>query len=182
MPREFHYKLCGALRNELKRPLGELIKGEAPLPYLRILEKVRKANYIITVGDIVTENILGVGVFPDIAIYDHKTKRKEYNPKIELDAVIITVNNPAGTITKALLTTLKRSIELVRRGKKVCINVCGEEDLAVIPAVLYAPKGTLVIYGQPEEGIVTIEVTSEYKRECAKILGKMEVVYGDWTY
>ena len=178
MPSEFYYKLCGALRNELKRPLGELIKGEAPLPYLRILEKIRKANYIITVGDIVTENLLRVGVFPDIAIYDHKTKRRKYNSKIELDAVVITVNNPAGTITKTLLVAIKRSVELARKGKRVCIDVCGEEDLAVIPAVLYAPEGTLVIYGQPEEGVVIIEVTTEYKCKCAEILRKMEMVYG----
>ncbi len=39
---------------------------------------MRKANYImtITVGDIFTENLLRVSVFPDIAIYDRKTKRK----------------------------------------------------------------------------------------------------------
>jgi uncharacterized protein (UPF0218 family) len=48
--------------------------------------------------------------------------------------------------------------------------------LGAIPAVLYAPYGSVVLYGQPDEGVVLIKVTPECKRRCAQILAKMEVV------
>jgi len=55
--------------------------------------------------------------------------------------------------------------------------VCGEEDLATIPAVVYAPIGSIVIYGQPKEGVVLIKVTPETKLRFAEMLRNMEVVY-----
>ncbi|HIP74963.1 MAG TPA: DUF359 domain-containing protein [Thermococcus paralvinellae] len=177
MCREFYFKLPLSLRNDLKKPLGELVKGELPSPYILAKEKLREAPYLITVGDVVTENVLKLGIKPSVAVYDHKTERNEYNPEIESNAVILTARNPPGTITKALLNAIRKSIELAKRGMKVHIKVCGEEDLAAIPAVLYAPLDSLVIYGQPKEGIVLIKVTPECKRRCAEILRKMEVVH-----
>lgn len=38
------------------------------------------------------------------------------------------------------------------------ILVDGEEDLAVLPCILTAPSGSLVLYGQPGEGLVVCEV------------------------
>ena len=177
MCRDFYFKLPISLRSELKKPLGELVRGELPRPYILVKEKLEKAPYLITVGDVVTENVLKLGIKPSVAIYDHKTERSEYNPEIEFDAVILTANNPPATITKALLNAIRKSIELAKRGLKVHIKVHGEEDLAAIPAVLYAPLNSLVVYGQPKEGIVLIKVTPECKRRCAEILRRMEVVY-----
>ena len=177
MSRNFYYKLTENLRNELKKPLGELIGGEMPQPYLKSREELKKAPFLVTVGDVVTENVLRIGIKPSVAIYDYKTKRKEYVPDIELGAVVLTTKNPPGTITKALLNAVKKSFELAKKGKRVYLKVNGEEDLAAIPAIIYAPEGALVIYGQPDEGIVLIKVTSECKRRCAKLLRKMEVVH-----
>jgi len=177
MSRNFYFKLTETLRKELKNPIGRLVKGEMPRPYLISRKELENAPCLITVGDVVTENVLRLGIRPSIAIYDHKTKRKEYKPDIELGAVVLTTKNPAGTITKALLNAIKKSFELAKRGRRVYIKVNGEEDLAAIPAVLYAPEGALVVYGQPDEGIVLIKVTPECKRRCAQLLRKMEVVY-----
>ena len=177
MSRNFYYKLTEELREDLKKPLGKLVEGEMPQPYLKASEEFKNAPFLVTVGDVVTENVLRVGIKPSLAIYDHKTKRKEYEPDIELGAVVLTTKNPPGTITKALLNAVKKSFELVKRGKRVYLKVNGEEDLAAIPAVIYAPEGALVIYGQPDKGIVLIKVTPECKRRCAQLLRKMEVVY-----
>lgn len=127
-------------------------------------------------GDVVTENSLKVGLRPRLAIYDHKTERREYKPEIGDKGVLLTVKNPPGTITLHLLKTIKKAYSLIRRGTNVHIVVNGEEDLAAIPAVLYAPLGSFVVYGQPREGIVLIKVTSECKRRCAEIMRNMEVV------
>jgi len=169
------FVLTPELRRELKRPLGTLVRGEIPTPYFKIRGDVEESVMSIAVGDVVTENLLKLGLKPDVAIYDHKTKREDYSPDIHDDAIILTVQNPAGTVTKALLNAIRKGVGLARRGKRVYIKVSGEEDLAAIPAVLYAPQGAVVIYGQPDEGVVLIKVTPECKRRCAKIFAKMEV-------
>ncbi|WP_297089749.1 GTP-dependent dephospho-CoA kinase [Thermococcus sp.] len=170
------FVLTPELRRELKAPLGELVEGEIPEPYRMIRGELEKARHVVTVGDVVTENVLRLGIKPSVAIYDHKTKRREYNPDIETGAVVMTVQNPAGTITKALLNAIRKGFGLAERGRRVYIKVCGEEDLAAIPAVLYAPYGSIVLYGQPDEGVVLIRVTPECKLKCGKLMSKMEVV------
>jgi len=171
-----YFKLTPELRRELKHPLGRLVRGEIPEPYHRIRGELEGARHVVTVGDVVTENVLKLGIRPSVAIYDHKTKRHEYNPDIETDAVVMTVQNPAGTVTKALLNAIRKGFGLAERGRRVYIKVNGEEDLAAIPAVLYAPYGSLVLYGQPDEGVVLIKVTPECKLKCGKLMSKMEVV------
>jgi uncharacterized protein (UPF0218 family) len=169
--------LTPQLRKELKQPLGTLVRGEIPEPYYRIRGELERARHVVTVGDVVTENVLKLGIHPSVAIYDHKTKRRDYDPDIEADAVVMTVQNPAGTITKALLNAIRKGFGLAERGRRVYIKVNGEEDLAAIPAVLYAPHGSLVLYGQPDEGVVLIKVTPECKLKCGKLMSKMEVVH-----
>jgi uncharacterized protein (UPF0218 family) len=169
------FRLTRDLRNRLKRPLGELVRGPIPEPYLKVRDELEK-HPIVTVGDVVTENVLKLGIRPIVALYDLKTKRKEYSPKIEDSAVFLTVTNPPGVITKALLDAVRKAFGLAGRGRNVHILVNGEEDLGAIPAVLYAPLGSIVLYGQPDEGVVLIKVTPECKRRCAKILASMEVV------
>jgi len=171
------FVLTPELRASLKEPLGELIRGEIPKPYLRIKGELERAPFIITVGDVVTENVLKLGIKPSVAIYDHRTKRREYDPDIEADAVLMTVKNPPGMITKALLNAIRKGLGLARRGRRVYISVNGEEDLAAIPAVLYAPVGSVVLYGQPDEGVVLIRVTPECRLKCGKLMSKMEVVH-----
>ncbi len=171
------FVLTPRLRASLKEPLGELIRGEIPRPYLRIKDELERAPFIITVGDVVTENVLRLGIKPSVAIYDHRTKRQEYNPNINDDAVLMTVRNPAGTITKDLLNAIRKGFELAKQGRRVYISVNGEEDLAAIPAVIYAPVGSVVLYGQPDEGVVLIRVTPECKLKCGKLMSKMEVVH-----
>ncbi|WP_297499797.1 GTP-dependent dephospho-CoA kinase family protein [Thermococcus sp.] len=170
-----YFRLTPELRALLKSPLGSLIRGPIPEPYLRIRKEL-DGRFVITVGDVVTENLLRLGITPSIALYDLKTKRKEYSPNIKADAVFMTVKNPPGTITKALLDTVRKAVRLALRGRPVQIIVNGEEDLGAIPAVLHAPIGAVVLYGQPDEGVVLIKVTPECKRRCAEILSKMEVV------
>ncbi|MDV3103981.1 GTP-dependent dephospho-CoA kinase [Thermococcus waiotapuensis] len=172
---DFYFLLTPQLREELKEPLGELIRGEIPEPYLRIRDRIRGA-FLVTVGDVVTENVLKLGIEPNLAVYDHRTKRRDYSPDVDSNAVVLTVKNPPGTVTKALLNALRRGVEIALRGRSVHVRVNGEEDLAAIPAVLYAPAGSVVLYGQPDEGVVLIKVTPECKRRCAGILARMEVV------
>ncbi|NPA48294.1 MAG: DUF359 domain-containing protein [Thermococci archaeon] len=173
------FVLTPELRRELKKPLGTLIRGELPSPYGRIMGILKSAPAVITVGDVVTENTMKAGITPDLAIYDGRTKRKEheFEPEKDDNTILIDIVNPPGTITYQLLTAVRDALrEHKKRGRNVYIRVHGEEDLAAIPAVIYAPYGGVVLYGQPDEGVVLIRVTPECKRRCAKILASMEVV------
>jgi hypothetical protein len=48
----------------------------------------------------------------------------------------------------------------------------GEEDLAVIPLVLAAPTGALVLYGQPGEGVVLRCVDREARKAARTFLSR----------
>ena len=54
--------------------------------------------------------------------------------------------------------------------ESVRITVDGEEDLLVIPACIYAPDKSVVLYGQPNEGMVIVPVTSEIRNKTKSIL------------
>lgn len=74
----------------------------------------------------------------------------------------VSVDNPAGIITDELIRTL---CEAFASEKLLRIFVRGEEDLATLPVILLAPIGAVVLYGQPDEGVVFVEVTKKKKEE-----------------
>lgn len=158
------------MRPLLKRPLGKLFsKKEEAFDYMRELHPAR----LITVGDHVTADFLEAGIKPDIAIIDFLVMRFPVDEKIkkvidDYDVPTRLVKNPPSRITKELQDVIKDAVPPMK------IIVEGEEDLATIPAILLAPFGSIVAYGQPKEGIVMVEVTKEKKREIADILKLFE--------
>jgi uncharacterized protein (UPF0218 family) len=82
----------------------------------------------------------------------------------------IEVMNPAATLNPELIEMIKDSLAGKERIK---IVVDGEEDLATLPVILYAPLGSAVVYGQPNEGSVLVEVTLEKKEQIKDLMGRM---------
>jgi uncharacterized protein (UPF0218 family) len=76
------------------------------------------------------------------------------------------VKNPAGTLTDDLIRALDRAI----MHPPVTVIVDGEEDLAVIPLVIAAPNGAIVLYGQPHQGVVLRKVNREAKETARHFL------------
>ena len=56
----------------------------------------------------------------------------------------------------------------------VRIMVNGEEDLLVLPVCVYAPENSVVMYGQPNQGLVIVKVTPEIRNKAQKLLDLME--------
>ena len=52
--------------------------------------------------------------------------------------------------------------------------VDGEEDLLVLPVCLFAPANSVVMYGQPNEGLVIAEITDEVRDKVQKIVNQMK--------
>ncbi len=147
------------LREELKKPLGQLIVGED-------LGKIGEP--IITVGDITTEKFNKLNLNQKISIIDFKVSRKEKFADLselgfENGIKSIHVQNPAGQISPELFSVI---ISAFLERERVIIQVEGEEDLAVLPAVLAAPLGAEVFYGQPDRGVVGVKITEEIKNKA----------------
>ncbi len=165
------------LRFELKDPLGRLCRGEG-LECVRAMEsEIRAARRIAAVGDMTAFYLLKAAIVPDLAIVDNKTKRMPVPDHVvqslDHDSYrTVEVKNPAATLTKDLMDLIRDSLKGEVRVK---IIVDGEEDLATLPAILYAPLGSVVVYGQPNEGSVLVKVTAEKKKHVEELMNRMIV-------
>lgn len=151
-------------RERFRDPFGDLYPElHAALPRL-------SGKAVYTVGDVVTRNILAQGISPVIAIIDGQTKRVPCGQTPLLNAPKIHVKNPAGMITDELVQAITDAVAL----PPAVIMVDGEEDLAVIPLVLAAPEGAVVLYGQPGEGVVIRDIDLAAKKTAAEMLSLFE--------
>ena len=147
-------------RTLLKEPFGKLFPD-----FLDIIP-VLKNKPFCTVGDVVTANAFSACLTPAVAIIDGFTKRSPYLKMPQFAGHLIFVKNPAGTITDELISAVA---EAHSRAPAV-ITVEGEEDLAVLPLINVLIDGELILYGQPDEGVVVCEVTPALRARAAYVL------------
>jgi len=140
-------------RKLFREPFGELHRN-----LNEVLPKI-SGSIVYTVGDVVTHNLQKMGINPSIAVVDGCTMRLPCRRMPAIHGECIRVKNPAGTITDDLVRALEHAIE----HPPVTVIVDGEEDLAVIPLVIAAPDGAIILYGQPRQGVVLRTVNSEAK-------------------
>ncbi|OPY54636.1 MAG: hypothetical protein A4E49_00947 [Methanosaeta sp. PtaU1.Bin112] len=165
------------LRNYLKEPLGRLFRGDG-LECVTAMEKeLISAKKVIAVGDMTAFYLLKANIVPDLLVVDNKTKRMPVSDHV-VDTLghqiyrTVWVKNPAATISKDLIDLIQQSLQGTEHVK---IIVEGEEDLATLPAILYAPFGSVVVYGQPNEGSVLVDVTPEKKLHIEEFMKQMIV-------
>ncbi|MFQ6072012.1 MAG: GTP-dependent dephospho-CoA kinase family protein [Methanosarcinales archaeon] len=158
------WKIPPELRNKLKKPIGILYSDIKEVIDAINANKTENSK-LIAVGDIITYNLIKHNILPDICIVDGMTKRVPVTNEImsrtdHPSFKVISVNNPAGTITKQLVRAIDKALKC---NQKIKIFVHGEEDLAALPAIWLAPINTIVVYGQPNEGVVLFQSTN-YKK------------------
>ena len=163
-------KLPNSLRDQLKIPLGILLP-EKDATKQNILKHISNNSFVITVGDRTTEKMINFELTPSLQIIDSQEKRVKREPPKTADIVTeLTCENPAAEITE-------QSIDVIRRAfsskTPVRITVNGEEDLLVIPVCIYAPKNSVVLYGQPNEGLVIVQITPEIRNKTQRLLDSM---------
>ena len=158
------------LRDQLKNPLGNLIKDNDPNKE-NILKKIYAESIIITVGDKTTEIMVQLGLRPQIQIIDGLEKRNQRTVPVD-DAINtkLSCKNPPGEITEESMQIIQKAFSCE---SPVRIIVDGEEDLLVIPVCIFAPENSVVIYGQPNEGLVIVQITPEIRAKVQKILDVM---------
>jgi len=158
------------IRAQLKTPLGDLIHDNDPNKE-NIIKKISAESTIITVGDRTTENILQLGIKPQIQIIDGLEKRNQcIVPADDTINTNLSCKNPPGEITEESIQVIQKAFSCK---SPVRITVDGEEDLLVIPVCIHAPENSIVMYGQPNEGLVIVTITPEIRAKVQKILDAM---------
>ncbi len=153
-------------RGLFKQPFGTLF------PEFSDIAAQLSGRMVCTVGDVVTHSALARGIIPAVGVIDGFTMRSPYLAMPEISHHILRVRNPAGTITDELVAVLKEAV----MSTPCMILVDGEEDLAVLPLIRFLPDGALVLYGQPNEGVVVCEVTQELRLRADDLLSCFEYV------
>ena len=169
------YRLTNVLRDRLKTPFGKLYRGKGEGCLREVVRNLKKPTKVISIGDVTTYYLLKAGIVPDMCIVDNLTMRLPVDREVRKGTAHesfkdVRVKNPPGVVTRELIDAIRDNMG---SKKPVRIFVDGEEDLAVIPACEYAPVGSVVLYGQPNEGVVAVAVTEEKKRETLSLMEQM---------
>jgi uncharacterized protein (UPF0218 family) len=165
--------LTPTLRERLKSPLGLLIQGSFDETMKKLKELIEKEtpSAVISVGDAVSDSITRHGISLQVLIVDNKVMRTPIHP-IAVDAdQTLHVKNPPGTLAEETWAVVRKALGGKGQTK---VLVEGEEDLLTLVAVLCAPENSLVVYGQPHEGIVVVKVTEKTREKVRGIVDAME--------
>jgi len=176
-------KLPPNLKPSLQQPFDTLLKGSqnhlgwAGLKAQTIIRST-KPTFTIAVGDIAVLTFLKQRLPLNLAVIDLKTQRQtvfKHPRHLGLDTLRIhKVSNPASHLTPDLINALQLSFSSLLSSPNTThtILVNGEEDLAVIPAILLSPLNSAIFYGQPHCGLVYIKVTETTKRKAHALINQ----------
>ena len=160
-----------SLRDELKIPLGKLIPNSSQEKESYIL-KIYSEKVVITVGDATSELLLNMGLVPLLHIVDGQEKRQKRSlPSTESINTEINVKNNPGELSPESFNLIKNIFE---KKPPIRLVVDGEEDLMVLPVCLFAPPNSVVMYGQPNEGLVIVEITDDVRNKVQNIVNQMK--------
>ena len=167
------YRVDDKVKTRLKHPLGKLIVGGPDVTIPQLIDLVVKCDpkKVISVGDVVSSALRRRGINVAIYVIDHKTERKSISQSI-VGPREVTVKNPPGGITREAIRLLQQVLE---QDEPTVVLVDGEEDLLVLPSVLYSPIGSVVVYGQPLVGIVVVMVSLDSKNMVSELMEAMRI-------
>lgn len=172
-------RLPESLRGAFKQPFGP-VYTDAEALLSAVDETAASATHpdppLIAVGDVVSYHLRAAGRQPDVAVIDGQTEREAVGQEIaaglaDPDGDTRTVENPPAAISEALLGTLGDALD---SPELTTITVDGEEDLATLPAILLAPLGASIVYGQPDAGMVHVAVTDSQQAEARRLLEQFD--------
>lgn len=158
------------IRAAFQEPFGKVI-SEAPTDV--------DGAKTITIGDITTQKFNSGSIKQFLSIVDFLVQRQKTFAKLEDlgfedNQSVNSVKNPPASITPELFNGIKNAFALKDKDRNV-ILVEGEEDLAVLPVILVSPLGYSVFYGQPNTGLVRVNVTEEIKEKAYNLIERLRL-------
>jgi uncharacterized protein (UPF0218 family) len=163
-------KLPDSLRDQLKIPLGILLPIDQDNK-TNIQKYLSDDSYIITVGDRTTEKMIDFDLIPSLQIIDGLEKRIKRDILKLGSAFELKIDNPAAEITLESIEIIKKAFSL---NPPIRLTVNGEEDLLVLPACIHAPENSVILYGQPNKGLVLVQITTEIRNKAQALLDLMK--------
>jgi GTP-dependent dephospho-CoA kinase len=152
----------------LKQPFGTLV-ADKDVTLRKISLALKGVKKVISVGDATTERLTSFGITPDIAVIDGKERRsKRGYPNYK--ATELRCVNPGGTISKDAVAILQDGLKIKPPTR---IIVDGEEDLLALAIFAMAPAGSVVLYGQPLEGLVIVEITPAKQKQAKDLMERI---------
>jgi cytidyltransferase-like protein len=162
------FVLPETLREELQKPFGEVINDTAG-----VLKLFEEKSMVIAVGDIIVSSLIESEYTPAVSVIDLRTRRHEITQTISQQG--LHAPNEQGTIASEAVYLYQKALNSYLETKHPqTLIIDGEEDLLALPAILLAPLGSYVLYGQFDQGVVVNEVTPEVKQKTVEILEKSE--------
>ncbi|HSA83412.1 MAG TPA: pantetheine-phosphate adenylyltransferase [Patescibacteria group bacterium] len=151
-------------RSKLRNPFGDILATTED-----VLAKINEDTIVIAVGDIIVNSLIEKEYTPAISVIDFKTRREIIeNVDQEQGEKVI---NAQGTINTAAVNALQQKInQFLETNHQQILVIDGEEDLLALPAILLAPLGAIVLYGQFDQGVVINHVTERVKRNARNFL------------
>jgi hypothetical protein len=163
-------KLPDSLRDQLKIPLGILLPiGQDDKR--NIQKYLSDDSFIITVGDRTTEKMIDFDLIPSLQIIDGLEKRIKRDIIKLGNAFELKIDNPAAEITLESIEIIKKAFTM---NSPIRLTVNGEEDLLVLPVCIHAPENSVILYGQPNKGLVLVQITTEIRNKAQALLDLMK--------
>lgn len=159
-----------SLRRVLAKSIGTLIPDGSSF-------LVPGSSFIISVGDGTTEKLLSQGIVPTLAIIDFQVQRQAFDwektlwEKLVKDRSLSYFTSGPGFIGRDVMNAMNC---WSKQPTSTLFIIDGEEDLLVLPAILYAPLGSVVYYGQPDKGIIEVVVTLAMKKRMNDLLAQFK--------
>ena len=108
---------------------------------------------------------------PSLQIIDGFEKRIKRDIVKLGDAFELQIDNPAAEITLQSIEIIKKAFTM---NPPIRLTVNGEEDLLVLPVCIHAPENSVILYGQPNKGLVLVQITAEIRNKAQALLDLMK--------
>ncbi len=163
-------KLADENRGKFKEPLGMLVPDQDVT--CDMIQEMAQRSAIITVGDATTQRVLDCGITPAVHIVDGLEKRSKRDPPSSA-CLQMQCTNPPGEITQDAVSVIRQAVS---SREPVRVLVHGEEDLLVLPVCIHASLGSTILYGQPNQGLVVVKLTTQVRDKAGLLLRTMDKV------
>jgi pantetheine-phosphate adenylyltransferase len=178
-----HHKIIlpESLKEDLRKPLGRVFFGdESKILSIgkKLVDYIKRYQPVLTiaVGDMVAYSLIANDLIPSIKIVDHRTKRKELSQEMKkkLDGNFhFKLNNGGGSLEFLAFKSIKTAVKnFLTKNESQTFFVNGEEDLLTLPAIVFSPLKSLIIYGHWHLGAVVVEVDEEKKEMVLALMRK----------
>jgi uncharacterized protein (UPF0218 family) len=158
----------------LKKPFGVLIHDKY-ITNAKVKRILKNAKCVVSVGDSTTDRLLSFDITPDILVVDGLERRMKRNHGLHTKiaaAKELHCSNPPGSVSEEAFFVLYQAFKMPRPVKVI---VDGEEDMLALPIISIAPQETFVLYGQPLEGMVIVNVNPEMQAKAKNLMERIGI-------